>query len=180
MQPYAKYYVKYDFNPDLLSAPTISDVSNVDNRITITEINGLPAGYNLRYTFSSEGTPTDPTASSDILELDANNRYLVTTAGTLKVVVERYGVVLTGVAEKAVAPYPMCGTPQISFDNSTNEVTITPETVGDEIHYTDDGGTPNSSSTLYSSPFSVTTEKTSALHLRKSRGGAGVMLLMIT
>lgn len=165
----------------VLLAPTISDVSSENNRITITENNDLPAGYNYRYTFSSTGTPDDPTATSDILELDANNRYLVTTAGTLKVVVERYGVVLTGVATKEVAPYPMCGTPQISFNNSTNEITITPATSGDEIYYTLDGGTPTTSSTLYSAPFSISTETTvKAIGAKVGSLNSDIVTLIIT
>ena len=146
----------------LFSAPTISDVDESTNTITISDGNGLPAGYNLRYTFSSEGTPADPTATSDIMDVDANNRYSVTTAGTIKVVIERYGVVLTGVASKSVAP--VFAAPVISFDYLTNKVSISCATSSAEIYYnTGDGSQADpttSTGTHYTAPFDVTSPTT--------------------
>lgn len=145
---------KWTFTTNLLAAPTTS-VNN--NRVTVTDNNGLPSGYNVRYTFSSTGTPADPTATSSIM--DANG-YLVTEAGTLKVVIERYGVVLTGVAQQAVSPVP-CATPVISFDNSTSEVSITCATAGATIRYTTDGTTPTATlGTVYTEPFAISATTT--------------------
>ena len=138
----------------ILLAPTINDVSSSTGRATVTENNGLPAGYNIRYT--TDGT--DPDANSPIMEADG---YQVTESCTLKVVIERYGLVLTGVAEKAVNPVP-CVAPAISFDYTTSMVSITSifPTSGGTIYYTTDGSNPTEESTEYDGPFSVTSPTT--------------------
>lgn len=135
----------------LPAAPTISDV-DANNAVTVTDANGLPDGYNIRYT--TDGT--DPTASSPIME---GRSYTVTSSLTLKVVVERYGIVLTDVTEKALAP-ASCAIPTITFDNTTSMVSITCTTVGSTIYYTTNGSTPTASSTEYSGLFSVTSPTT--------------------
>ena len=54
-----------------------------------------------------------------------------------------------------------CATPVISYNNATSMVSITCETEGSTIHYTTNGDTPTTSSTVYdNTPFSVTTPKT--------------------
>lgn len=137
----------------LLTAPTISDVDALTSKVTITDNNSLPSGYNIRYTTNGD----DPTASSTIM---SNGVYDVTVSCTLKVVLERYGVVLTEVAEKSVAPVS-CATPVISFDYTTSEVSITCATAGANIYYTTDGSNPTASSTPYNNtPFSVTSPTT--------------------
>jgi hypothetical protein len=68
--------------------------------------------------------------------------------------VVRYGMVLTEMAEKDVAPVP-CAKPVITYNNTNSNVSITCTTVGSTIYYTTDGSTPNSSSTEYSNSFSV-------------------------
>ena len=142
----------------VLSAPTISDVDPNTNRVTVTENNGLPAGYNIRYTFSSTGTPEDPTAKSSIMD---SNGFLVTEVGKLKVVIERYDMVLTEVsAVKDVSPIP-CATPVISFNNTNSEVSITCATEGATIRYTTDDTTPTATSgTEYTVPFAINTTTT--------------------
>lgn len=146
------------FENTLLSAPTISDVDPNTNRVTVTENNGLPAGYNIRYTFSSTGTPEDPTAKSHIMD---SNGFLVTEVGKLKVVIERYDMVLTEVsAVKDVSPIP-CATPVISFNNTNSEVSITCATEGATIRYTTDDTTPTATSgTEYTVPFAINTTTT--------------------
>jgi len=58
--------------------------------------------------------------------------------------------------------YPMhCVTPTITFDNTTGKVTITTSPADASIYYTTDGETtPTSSSTAYSSPFTITEQTT--------------------
>ena len=85
--------------------------------------------------------------------------YLVTEAGTLKVVIERYGIVLTGVATQKVSPV-YCATPVISFDYSTSEASITCDTEDATIYYTLDGSTPTAESTLYEGAFTLTENAT--------------------
>lgn len=142
----------------VLSAPTISDVDPNTNRVTVTENNGLLPGYKIRYTFSSTGTPEDPTAKSSIMD---SNGFLVTEVGKLKVVIERYDMVLTEVSEvKDVSPIP-CATPVISFNNTNSEVSITCATEGATIRYTTDDTTPTATSgTEYTEPFAINTTTT--------------------
>ena len=141
----------WSFTSDLLDAPEISDV-NENSIVTVTDANGLPDGYHIRYTTDD----TNPTASSPIME---GRSFLVTSSLTLKAVVERYGIVLTNVATKALEPAP-CAAPVITFDNTTSKVSITCTTAGSTIYYTIDGNTPTASSTAYSIPFSVTSPTT--------------------
>ena len=153
---------KWHIEEAQLTAPTISNLDD-NNIVTITDANGLPDGYNIRYT--TDGST--PTASSPILE---GKSYMVTSSVTLKAVVERYGIVLTEVAEKAVAPAP-CATPVITFDYTTSNVSISCTTPSSTIYYTTDGSTPTTSSTAYSAPFSVdgpTTVKAFATHTTKA------------
>lgn len=141
----------WSFTSDLLDAPEISDV-NENSIVTVTDANGLPDGYHIRYTTDD----TNPTASSPIME---GRSFLVTSSLTLKAVVERYGIVLTAVATKALVPAP-CATPVITFDNTTSKVSITCTTTGSTIYYTTNGNAPTTSSTEYSSPFLVTSPTT--------------------
>ena len=144
------------------STITISEVNPANNKVTVTVPDWLPAGYRIYYNIGN-GSQADPTTSTPTYienESGTPNEILITESGTLKVVIERYGVVLTEVQTEAVTKYPTCDTPQISFNNSTNEVTITPATVGDAIFYTTDNSTPSSNSTPYSAPFSISPETT--------------------
>ena len=161
----------WHFEDATLSAPTISDVSEL-SQVTVTENNGLPEGYNIRYTTNGD----NPTASSDIM---SNGIYDVTTSCTLKVVIERYGVLLTGVAEKSVEPV-QCATPVISFDYTTSMVSITCGTAGTAIYYTTDGGPPTASSTGYSGPFPITgptTVKAIATHTSLVNSEVGTLTI---
>ncbi len=120
--------------------PTISDKSS-DNKVTITMPNWLPEGYNLRYTFGSD----DPTASTTpcIENNDGSAKTIdFTEPGTLKVVIERYGVVLSEVVEKTVIKV---ATPSI-INDGTNIIfnCATDEAI---VYYTTDGTDPLTSGT---------------------------------
>ena len=151
IQFYSSGTPAWTFTSDLLDAPTISDVG-ANDVVTVTDANGLPDGYKIRYT--TDGSI--PTASSSDME---GNSFTVTSTFTLKAVVERYGVVLTKVAEKDVAPAP-CATPVITYDNSTSKVSIASTTPECTFYYTTDGTAPTTSSTKYSSPFSINSSTT--------------------
>ena len=138
IQFYASGTPQWSFTSDLLDAPTISDVDE-NSQVTITEENGLESGYNIRYT--TDGSA--PTASSDILE---GSTMTIRSSNTLKVVIERYGVVLTDVATKAVVPVAPKPTFTLDADGS---ITMTSET-GTSIYYTTDGTVPTTSSIAYS------------------------------
>ena len=134
----------------LLAAPTINEVSSSTGRATVTENNGLVAGYNIRYTIDG----TNPDVNSPIMDADG---YEVTESCTLKVVIERYGVVLTEVAEKAVEPVP-CIAPAISYNSSTSMVSINSvfPTSGGTMYFTINRDTPTTESAEYTGLFSVT------------------------
>jgi len=137
----------------LTELPTISEVSEETNKVTVTGPSWLPAGYNIRYTFSAEGEPADPTATSTEM---TNGEFTVTNAGTLKVVVERYGVLLSAVESKFVEP-AQCKTPVITYSTEEGKVSIASETPNAAIYYTIDGETPT---TPYNGPFGVADQQT--------------------
>ena len=145
----------------LFTAPTISDVDE-NGMVTVTDNNGLPEGYNVRYTFSTTGEPDDPTMeNSTVMPADDYPvTYPVTQEGYLKVVIERYGVVLTAVsATKHVVP----NTLTVSFNvNCDNELEIITSKAADNIHtyytFTTDGtepADPDNTSTEYTGTIPV-------------------------
>ena len=135
----------------LLTAPTISAVDPITSKVTVTDANSLPAGYNIRYTVSTTGTaPADPTASSPIM---TNGEYLVSQTCIIKAVVERYGVVLTGVAtsETLVPSIPDAPTITENCDNTFSLISNIP-TAAIYYNLTTDGSNPvdpTTNSTLY-------------------------------
>ena len=132
----------WSFTSDLFVAPSISDM-DANNIVTVADANGLPEGYKIRYT--TDGTV--PNASSPIME---GYSFTVTTSLTLKAVVERYGVVLTTVAEKTFSVVPM---PTITY-NTSNQIVMATELEGASIYYTTDGTTPSViNGRRYQNPF---------------------------
>ena len=133
----------WTFTENKLPAPTISDVS-ATGTITITDANGLPAGYSILYT--TDGT--EPTAATETVYSGPIN---VEENMTVKAIVVRYGIVLTHMAEKSVSPV-IAPTITNNFDGTISLSTTTP---GATIYYTTNGDTPDNTSTAYSSSFSL-------------------------
>ncbi|MBP5341476.1 MAG: chitobiase/beta-hexosaminidase C-terminal domain-containing protein [Bacteroidales bacterium] len=126
---------------------------DANNEVTIEDANSLPSGYELRYTTDGSTTPTASTGTV------YSGPISITASVTIKAVVVRYGMVLTEVASEVREPVP-CATPVITYDNATSKATITCATPNSTIYYTTDGSTPTTSSTEYSSSFSVTSPAT--------------------
>ena len=149
----------WKIEPAVLDAPTINFDSDV-NAFSIS-YDKIPAGFTILYTIDGS-IPTIGGATTSTY----NSPVSVTESLTVKAVVVRYGMVLTKVAEKVVAPAP-CATPVITFDYTTSNVSISCTTPSSTIYYTTDGSAPTTSSTQYSIPFSVnstTTVKAIASH----------------
>ncbi len=135
----------------LLTAPTISDFNPANGGVTVTVPDWLPAGYNIRYTLGN-GTQADPTATTEtyITNDGSDNVIPISTSGTLKVVVERYGVVLTEVATKEINVVP---SPTITY-NTNNLIEMATVLDGASIYYTTDGKTPSViNGRRYQNPF---------------------------
>ncbi len=137
----------FTFTSDLLTAPTISEVS-ASNTITITDANSLPNGYTIRYT-TGDGTQAAPTATTGTVY---NGSISVEDSWTVKAVVVRYGIVLTEVATKAVSP--VIAAPTVT-NNGDGTISLSTATTGATIYYTTNGDTPDNNSTPYSSAFSL-------------------------
>ena len=142
----------YPESAALLTAPTISDFNPANGGVTVTDANSLPAGYNIRYTFG-DGTQAAPTATTDDYITNVNgapNVIPISTSGTLKVVIERYGVVLTEVEEKEINAVP---SPTITY-NTNNLIEMATVLDGASIYYTTDGTVPSViNGRRYQNPF---------------------------
>ena len=166
----------------LLTAPTISMTTTpVDNTITIADVNNLPAGYEIRYTMTIDGSePADPTATTGEV-YDPTHRPTVPADGTrFKAVVVRYGVVLTEVASATLDPAGPHA-PQFSV-NCDNKVEITCDNIPSAtIYYTisHDGSDPadpdpaHSIGSQYEGPFVMAaTDKAKAIAVHNSLSSA--------
>jgi len=138
----------------LLTAPTISDFNPANGKVTVTVPDWLPAGYNVRYTLG-DGSQEAPTATTTtFVENNGSATEIpITSSGTLKVVVERYGVVLTEVATKVINVVPLIPSPTITY-NTNNLIEMATELEGASIYYTTDGTTPSViNGRRYQNPF---------------------------
>ena len=139
----------WSFLPDKLAQPFISDL-DANNKVTITENNGLPDGYKIRYTFGDGSQEPTATTEPYITNDGSENEISIPSSGTLKVVIERYGVVLTTVAEKTFSVVPM---PTITY-NTSNLIEMATVLDGASIYYTTDGTVPSViNGRRYQNPF---------------------------
>lgn len=138
----------------LLTAPTISDFNPANGKVTVTVPDWLPAGYNVRYTLG-DGSQEAPTATTTtFVENNGSATEIpITSSGTLKVVVERYGVVLTEVATKVINVVPLIPSPTITY-NTNNLIEMATNLDGASIYYTTDGSVPSViNGRRYQNPF---------------------------
>lgn len=131
-----------------LLAPTIS-INEETETFTFSYPNGiLPTGYSFLYTTNGDN-PT--VGGSGVVTWDGTPQHIESNL-TLKVVIARYGVVLSDVASQIV------GTPDqptiIASSGCSNMLTITAKNTLATIYYTTNGSTPTpSTATLYTGPF---------------------------
>ena len=133
--------------------PVISDVETGTNTFTITS--PAAAFSTIHYTTDGSTTP------------DANTGTTVTSGSPINIT-ETLTVKAVGVFESFETPVAgpkelvpiICAKPVITYDKTSNTVTITSETEDANIYYTLDGEKPTSSSTPYGGPFSVTDHQT--------------------
>jgi hypothetical protein len=167
----------WSFLPDKLAQPSIS-VLDANNKVTITENNGLPMGYKIRYTFG-DGSQDDPTATTTTyIENDgSDNEILITSSGTLKVVIERYGVVLSEVEEKTFSVVPM---PTITY-NTSNLIEMATVLDGASIYYTTDGTAPSViNGRRYQNPFDPADDVTEIKAIVIAPGGETSLVTTFT
>ncbi|MBP5340519.1 MAG: chitobiase/beta-hexosaminidase C-terminal domain-containing protein [Prevotella sp.] len=121
-----------------VEAPTITN--NFDGTISLST---ATAGATIYYTTNGDTPDNTSTEYSTAFSLgDATVIKAIAYVGAVSSDVTTYDV-------------PQCDTPTISFNSSTSLVTINSGS-GATVRYTIDGGTPTTSSTAYSDPFSVT------------------------
>lgn len=121
-----------------VEAPTITN--NFDGTISLS---CATTGATIYYTTNGDTPDNTSTEYSTAFSLgDATVIKAIAYVGAVSSDVTTYDV-------------PQCDTPTISFNSSTSLVTINSGS-GATVRYTIDGGTPTTSSTAYSDPFSVT------------------------
>ena len=132
------------YNVPQYEAPTISFNSST-SQVTI-------ASSGTVYYNTGDGSQADPTTSSTAYSAP----FTVASATTIKAIATQAGYIPSTVTTLAIA---QVATPTIQ-NNGSNTVSITCATEGATIYYTTDGGTPNTSSTQYNSPFTVSSGTT--------------------
>jgi hypothetical protein len=127
----------------------------VPQAVTMTIANGAN-GDQIRYT--TDGLP--PSASSNLYSAPVS----VTTTTTIRAQVFRTGVAqgtaISGVYTITGAPSSVTATPAAGTYSNSVTVTLTGGTNGDEIRYTTNNTAPSATSTLYSTPITVTSTTT--------------------
>lgn len=143
---------KWHFESTLFAAPTINDINQSNNTVTITP-GYVPVNCQLVYTTDGEDpSPSHGTPYSGPIS--------VTGTMTIKAAVVGYGMVLSNIASREVTAFSLAQpTFEITCDNKL-EIICSNLPEGGQIRYTftTDGSTPatpTSSSTLYEEPVTL-------------------------
>lgn len=145
--------------------PTLSVAAGTYNAVQTVTVNDALTDADLHYTL----TGVDPTQSDPTVAVGGT----VTIDGTetLKVAGWKTGYARSNIAQAAylLTPVTPVFSPVAGTYTTAQNVSITTATGQTEIHYTTDGSTPTSTSTLYSGPVSVgTTTTLKAIAIRTS------------
>lgn len=145
----------------LLEAPTISGVSQVTGRVTLTDNNGFDEfldNYHILYTVSTDGNaPDDPAVGDENTYTMDPEGYLVEQECIIKAVVECYGVVLTSVATSGTLVPTLPNAPTVT-KNCDNTFSLVCDNMPEvDVYYTlttngDEPDEPTIESTRYTVP----------------------------
>lgn len=144
-------------SPAQAAAPAFSPAAGTYSSAQAVTISTASTGASIYYTIDGN----TPTISSTLYSAPVN----VAASETLKAIASGGGFTDSAVASAAyVITQPAAAAPGFSPGagtySSPQTVTISSPTAGAQIHYTTDGSTPTTSSTLYSAPVQVSESST--------------------
>ena len=126
----------------LFDAPTIT-FNSVTNQFTISH-SVLSSGCTIYYTTDNSSPSSSWTPYTEAVD--------VSVSATVRTVVIRDNIVLTNVGSLVVSPVI---TAPIVTNNGDGTISLNTTTTGTTIYYTTNGDTPDNTSTVYSSAFSL-------------------------
>jgi len=139
-----------------VAQPTSSVAAGTYTAPIWVKLSSRTSGAEIRYTL--DGTIPDANSAlfADSVQITTSKvlRVRAFKFGWVSSTVSNFTYVITGTVAAPVI------TPASGTYSATQPVTITTTTMGAEIYYTTDGSAPNTTSTLYSGAFTVTTSTT--------------------
>ncbi len=147
----------YTINIPVAAAPTFSPAAGTYSVTQTVTISDATAGATIHYTLDGSTPTTNSTVYAGPIT--------VSSSETIKAIAAATGYTISGVA---IASYtisiPVTAAPTFSpvagTYSSTQTVTISDATAGATIHYTLDGTTPTTSSTVYAGPITMSSTTT--------------------